>query len=185
MKSALQPIIVALVIGISVLSFSLNAIAFQFDQTEVDQDRFVAIAVPRAFGHTLVIVEQVSDRRPCWSESGSQPTIVDPLLLNFDFTGICGRATDSNGYSVRMAGTDLVLSHALSVQSTPSDILLVAQSRADVYAPPIIIGRTYGFTSGFAKIILEPGWRLTKRVYQGKTLGHIYFTSDSPASYTR
>jgi len=66
MKSALQPIIVALVIGISVLSFSLNAIAFQFDQTEVDQDRFVAIAVPRAFGHTLVIVEQVSDRRPCW-----------------------------------------------------------------------------------------------------------------------
>lgn len=128
MKSALQPIIVALVIGISVLSFSLNAIAFQFDQTEVDQDRFVAIAVPRAFGHTLVIVEQVSDRRPCWSESGSQPTIVDPLLLNFDFTGICGRATDSNGYSVRMAGTDLVLSHALSVQSTPSDILLVAQS---------------------------------------------------------
>jgi len=81
-----------------------------------------------------------------------------------------------------MAGTDLVLSHALSVQSTPSDILLVAQSRADAYAQPIIIGRTYGFTNGFAKIILEPGWRLTKRVYQGKTLGHIYFTSDSPAS---
>jgi Protein of unknown function (DUF3747). len=182
MKLALKQTITALIIGISVLSFTLNAIAVDFDQKEVDQDRFVAIAVPRAFGHTLVIVEQVSDRRPCWSESGSQPTIVDPLLLNFDFTGVCGRATDSNGYSVRMAGTDLVLSHALSVQSTPSDILLVAQSRADAYAPPIIIGRTYGFTNGFAKIILEPGWRLTKRVYQGKTLGHIYFTSDSPAS---
>ncbi|MGL6139047.1 MAG: DUF3747 domain-containing protein, partial [Planktothrix sp.] len=86
MKSALKGIIVALVIGISVLSFSLNAIAVDFDQKEVEQDRFVAIAVPRAFGHTLVIVEQVSDSRPCWSESGSQPAIVDPLLLNFDFT---------------------------------------------------------------------------------------------------
>lgn len=182
MKLALKQTMVALVLGVSVLSVTFNAIAVQFDQTEVEQDRFVAIAVPRAFGHTLVIVEQVSDSRPCWSEGGSQPTIIDPLLLNFDFTGICGRAADSNGYSVRMAGQDLALSHALSVQSTPNDILLVAQSRADAYAPPIIIGRTYGFTGGFAKIILEPGWRLTKRAYQGKTLGHIYFTSDSPAS---
>lgn len=182
MKLALKrTLILGLIIGISTLSFPRSAIAVEFDHKEVDQERFVAIAVPRAFGHTLVIVEQISDSRPCWSESGNQPTLVDPLLLNFDFTGICGRATDSNGYSVRMAGKDLALSHALSVQSTPNDIVLVAQSRANVTAPPIIIGRSYGFTNGFAKIILEPGWRLTKRVYQGKTLGHIYFTSDSPA----
>ena len=32
------------------------------------------------------------------------PTTVKPLLATFDFTGICGRYMDSNGYSVRIGG---------------------------------------------------------------------------------
>ncbi|NJK37937.1 MAG: DUF3747 domain-containing protein [Oscillatoriales cyanobacterium RM2_1_1] len=154
------------------------SIAVEFGQREVDQERFVAIAVPRRYGYSLVIVEQVSDTRPCWQESGNNPTEVDPLLLTFDFTGICGRATDSNGYSLRMGGRDLALTHTLSIQSVGGDILLVASSRVDVYAPLIIIGRTYGMSNGFTKIILEPGWRFAKRTYDNKTLGHIYFTND-------
>lgn len=179
MKLALKRTIVALAILISTVTAPIKANTVEFDQTEVDQERFVAIAVPRTFGYSLVIVEQVSDRRACWSESGTQPIEVDPLLLNFDFTGICGRATDSNGYSVRVEGQDLALSHNLSVQGTQNDILLVATPRGDFNAPPIIIGRTYGLTPRFSKIILEPGWRFTKRNYQGKTLGHIYLTYDS------
>ena len=31
------------------------------------------------------------------------------------------------------------------------------------------------------KVILEPGWRFTKRSYQGKVLGHFYFTSNQLA----
>ncbi len=159
---------------------SRSANAVEFDHTEVEQERFIAMAVPRAFGYSLVIVEQKSDTQACWSERGSSPTVVDPLLLNFDFTGICGRATDSNGYSVRMGQQDLALSHSLTVRSVENEIFLVATSRADVSAPPIIIGRSYGISNSFTKIILEPGWRFTKRSYQGKTLGHIYFTSDRP-----
>lgn len=158
---------------------AIRAETIEFGQQEVEQKRFIAIAVPRRYGYSLVVVEQVRDTRPCWQESGNAPIQVDPLLLTFDFTGICGRATDSNGYSVRMGGQDLALTHTLSVRGVGNDILLVASSRVDVYAAPIVIGRTYGVTNGFAKIVLEPGWRFTKRTYGEKTLGHVYFTHDS------
>ena len=156
-----------------------NATAVEFDHTEVEQERFIAMAVPRAFGYSLIILEQISDSQACWSERGSSPTVIDPLLVNFDFTGICGRATDSNGYSVRIGEQDLSLSHSLTVRSVEDEMFLVATSGANPEAPPIIIGRSYGMSNGFTKIILEPGWRFTKRSYQGKTLGHIYFTSDN------
>ena len=183
MKRAFQNIIPALAMTVlSSFSMASEAIAFQFDQKEVEQDRFVAIAVERNYGPTLLVLEQISDTQACWSESGYGPVEIDPLLLNFDFTGICGRATDSNGYSVRMAGQDLAMSHSLSVQKANGDILLVATSRNDPSAAPIIIGRTNGVSStGFTKIILEEGWRFTKRMYGDRVLGHFYMTSDSPA----
>jgi hypothetical protein len=157
---------------------SRSANAVEFEHTEVEQERFIAMAVPRAFGNSLIILEQISDTQACWSEHGTAPTIVDPLLIDFDFTGICGRATDSNGYSVRIGGKDLALSHSLTVRSVDNEIFLVATSHHNVETPPIVIGRSYGISNGFIKIILEPGWRFTKRSYQGKTLGHIYFTFD-------
>jgi hypothetical protein len=158
-----------------------SAIAFTFDETEINQNRVIAIAQPSALGgYQLLILEQVSDRRQCWSESGFNPVRVDPLLVTFDFTGICGRATDSNGFSIRMAGTDLALKYSLSLQTFDGNVVLVG-SPSDPQAEPIIIGRTNGNTNGFMKIILEPGWRFTKRAYQGRTLGHFYFTSDRPA----
>ena len=183
MKRAFQRIIPALAMTVlSSFSIASEAIAFQFDQKEVEQDRFVAIAVERNYGPTLLVLEQISDSQACWSESGYSPVEIDPLLLNFDFTGICGRATDSNGYSVRMAGQDLAMSHSLSVQKANGDILLVATSRNDPSAAPIIIGRTNGVSStGFTKIILEEGWRFTKRMYGDRVLGHFYMTSDFPA----
>ena len=72
--------------------------AATFDSLEVNSNNFIAVAAP--FGnnqHQLLIIEQISNRKPCWSENGSSPVTVEPLLLNFDFTGICGRSTDSNG----------------------------------------------------------------------------------------
>jgi N-acetylmuramoyl-L-alanine amidase len=79
------------------------ATAIDFGQQEVDQNRFVAVAVPH-IGNSphLVIIEQISDSQACWKESGTNPVTVDPLLLKFDFTGICRRGTDANGYSIRM-----------------------------------------------------------------------------------
>lgn len=155
--------------------------AFKFDQTEINQDKVVAIAVPRGIGgHSLLILEQVSNQKDCWKEMGATPTVVDPLLLNFDFTGICGRATDSNGYSLRMAGVDLGLEYTLSLQNSNGDIKLMATPR-NASAKPVVIGRTNGITDGMLKISLDPGWRFTKRAYQGTTLGHFYLTSDKTA----
>lgn len=179
MKNFLSRSLAALA-SLAILNFGVApaALAQYFDREEVDQSRFVAIAVPRIFGPQLLILEQKAEARSCWSESGDRPTIIEPLLLDFDFTGICGRATDSNGYSIRMADTDLGMTHALSLKAHGGEIFLLGISQVDPKAPPILIGRTYGLASGFTKIVLEPGWRFTKRSYQGRVLGHIYLTSD-------
>lgn len=160
------------------------AAAYKFDQTEIDQNSVVAVAVPRGLGgHQLLVLEQISKSRSCWSESGSNPVTIDPLLLNFDFTGLCGRATDSNGYSIRMAGTDLALKYSLSLQNNGSDVLLVGSPNDPNYQP-VVIGRTRGVTSGFMKVFLDPEWRFAKRAYDGKTLGHFYLASNKTAPGT-
>ncbi|MGL4376559.1 MAG: DUF3747 domain-containing protein, partial [Microcoleaceae cyanobacterium] len=104
-----------------------------------------------------------------------------PLLLNFNFTNDCKRATDSNGFSIRIAGEDLGLKYLLSLQKINGNILLVGSPR-DTSLKPIIIGQTKGIINDFLRIQLEPGWRFTKRAYQGQTLGHYYFTSDQPVT---
>jgi hypothetical protein len=155
-----------------------------FGQRELEQSRLIAVAAPvgNSTGHQLLILEQISDERPCWSESGSNPVIVDPLMLSFDFTGICGRSTDANGYSLRINGQDLGLSYSFKVVERPNNLVLVASlndpSNRD--APDIEIGRTNGVTNGFARIMLDPGWRFTKRTLDDRVLGHVYLTYEGP-----
>ena len=160
-----------------------SAIAAVFGQTEVDPSKFAVVASPfNNSSYQLLILEQLSDKRLCWSESGSNPTIIDPLLLSFDFTGICGRSTDSNGYSVRLAKRDFGLLLQLSVLRRDNDLVLLAVDLTDRDAPPIEVGRTNGLppAGGFAKINLSPGWRLTKRTDpNGKPMGFVYLTSDA------
>lgn len=153
--------------------------ANMFTQTEVDQSRYVVMAVPLARGgYRLLVVEQIKDTRPCWSESGSNPVVIDPLLTTFDFTGICGRATDSNGYSIRVAQQDLGLQYNLRIERGDGELLLVGSSNRG--GQRMIIGRTHGLQEGqFLKFHLEPTWRLTRRTYEGNVLGHVYFTNDS------
>lgn len=151
----------------------------KFSHEEVDQSRYVALAMPLASGrYKLLVLHQISNARPCWSENGSNPVMIDPLLVNFDFTGICGRSTDSNGYSIRVAGEDLVMRYSLTIETRNGELMLIGRGR-DSSAPEMVIGRTYGQATGFQKFILEPGWRLTRRSFNGKTLGHVYFTNDS------
>jgi N-acetylmuramoyl-L-alanine amidase len=57
-------------------------------------------------------------------------------------------------------------------------VLLGTKSR-DFNAQPIELGRSNGIGEGFVKINLDSDWRLAKRTYNGKALGHIYLTSDS------
>ncbi|WP_159790655.1 DUF3747 domain-containing protein [Sodalinema gerasimenkoae] len=157
-------------------------VAARFEQAEVDSGQFIAIAAPvgRTNGYQLLVVEQRSNSRPCWEEQGSQPTLVDPLLLEFDFTGVCGRSTDSNGYSIRAGQQDLGLRYSLQVRQRNGELVLMGiPMGGDRSLPRLQLGRTRGpADGGFYRIHLDPGWRFTRRSYQGQGLGHIYLTHD-------
>lgn len=159
-----------------------SEVAARFEQAEVDSGQFIAIAAPvgRTNGYQLLVVEQRSSSRPCWQERGSQPTLVDPLLLEFDFTGICGRSTDSNGYSIRAGQQDLGLRYSLQVRQRGGELVLMGiPMGGDRSLPRLELGRTRGPADGeFYRIYLDPGWRFTRRSYQGQGLGHIYLTHD-------
>ena len=72
-----------------------------FTTAEVDETKFVMVAAPIGSGSSsqLNIYEQRTNARPCFEMSGSAPAIVNPMLATFDFTGICNRYIDGNGYS--------------------------------------------------------------------------------------
>jgi hypothetical protein len=158
------------------IPLALPAKASQFTETAVDQTQVIAIARP--YGdkkYDLLVIEQIPNKKQCWAESGSMPVMVDPLLLNYDFTGICRRSTDSNGYSVRLDGQDYGLEYLLRIVPRGNELVLIATSRKSK-APELIIGSTQGLQAGFMKIILKPGWQFTKRTFNNKVLGHFYFS---------
>lgn len=154
-------------------------LAATFGKTAVPQNKFIAVAVPRDRGYyNLLILEQISSSKKCWKEHGSSPTEIEPLLLQFDFTGICGRSTDSNGYSIRQAGKDLGLNYQLTLQKQGDELLLLGMPSSRRLGEPMVIGRTRGMSSGLLKIHLNSGWQFAKRTYNGKTLGHIYLNTE-------
>lgn len=160
--------------------------AATFDQKELDPNRVVAVAVPLAQGdrYNLLILEQLTDAKQCWQQNPSNSSLIDPLLLQFDFTGICGRSTDSNGYSVRIAGQDRALDYRLSITKERDRLVLWAVPARNSQSPAIAIARTDTLTSGFLKLQLNSDWRFTKRTYSGKVLGHIYLTRDTEGGTT-
>lgn len=155
------------------------ASANTFGKTEVRQNNFIAVAAPvGSTRHQLLVLEQISNDRPCWQETGANPIEVDPLLLDFDFTGICGRSTDSNGYSIRVGDQDLGMQYNLRIVQDGDDMVLMGVPFSSRSGGSLEIGRARGITSGFAKLELNPGWRFSKRNYDGRTLGHVYLTND-------
>jgi N-acetylmuramoyl-L-alanine amidase len=171
MKARLSLVLTALMsLGIT------STQAANFDEQAIDQTQVIAIARPYGGNKfDLLVLEQIQGKRQCWSESGSSPVMVDPLLLNFDFTGICRRATDSNGYSIRLDGRDFGLDYILRIVERNGELYLVGTPR-DARRPELVVGRTRGMQKGFMKIILEPGWKFSRRTFQGKSLGHFYFS---------
>jgi hypothetical protein len=166
-----------------IANLPVNAVDFQ--QQEVEQNQFVAIARPYGGNkYDLLILRQIPGQRQCWQERGSNPVIIDPLLLNFDFTGSCERSTDSNGYSIRLNGQDLGLDYLLRVVERNGELVLVGTSRRNGNSEEITIGRTRGLSQGLIKIDLDGGWRFSKRAYQGRALSHVYLTGDRNAINT-
>jgi len=166
--------ILANVVAANLFSMS-SAKASTFDEKEMAQDRIIAIAAPYRHGYNLVVIEQLPGKDKCWSEEGIAPVAVDALLMNFDFSDHCRRATDGNGYSVRLGGEERGSDYLLEIVEQDNELILLATQR-DPNEPPLIIGRTNGRQEGISKIFLNPGWRFTKRSYQGKELSHFYFS---------
>jgi hypothetical protein len=146
-----------------------------YQEIELEQKDVIAVAAPFGTGkYNLLLIQQIPGKKQCWSETGDKPAKVDPLLLTFDFTGQCNRATDSNGYSIRLDSQDYGLEYLLSIVAKNGELQLIATNRKN--RAQLIVGRSYGMTDGFTKIYLNPGWRFTKRSFEGKTLGHFYFS---------
>ena len=109
-----------------------------FTAADVDESQFVMVSAPigKSARSQLNIYEQRTSARPCFAVSGASPAVVDPLLASFDFTGICNRYIDGNGYSLRIGGDDLGTHYRLSVVKSGADIELLAVPTRDAYRPP-------------------------------------------------
>ena len=154
------------------------ATATNFDEFAVDQSQFIAVAVPYNYRRfRLAIIEQVPGQQSCWRESGSNPTTVDLLLLNFDHTNSCRKAVDTNGYSLRVNGKDDKVEYVLNLVENNGKMQLVADHR-DPSKPNLIIGSTNGLREAPLKINLDPNWKFTKRLYQGSAIQHIYMSNN-------
>ncbi|BAZ45002.1 S-layer domain protein [Chondrocystis sp. NIES-4102] len=165
-------------IALSTITFPIMA---NVTEEPIVEQQIIGVAVPAgAIGYNLAVVEQIPGKQQCWSESGSQPTIVDPLWTTFDFTGSCRRSTDSNGYSVRLDGQDTSLDYLLNIIPKGEGLQLIGQNRND--NSKVVIGQTFGKADGkYLKIYLNPGWKFTKKNIDGQSLGHYFFSGDTKA----
>ncbi|MEM8502849.1 MAG: N-acetylmuramoyl-L-alanine amidase [Cyanobacteria bacterium P01_D01_bin.1] len=172
----------ATVLGASATA-STSALAQNYGEQPIAADQAIAVAEPVANGrfYRLLILEQLSDARACYEEKPGTPTVVEPLLLSFTFTGICGRSSDSNGYSVRIGDEDLSRQYRLQVTRRGDSLVLVALPGAlpgrggDL--PVLEIGRSSGVANDFVKLELDPGWRFASRTLNGQDQAHVYLSN--------
>ena len=59
------------------------------------------------------------------------------MLSTFDFSGVCNRYIDGNGYSLRIGGDDLGTRYRLSVVNTGRDMELLAPPTKNRSQPTI------------------------------------------------
>ena len=173
--------LVPLVASVCLVSPRPAAAQALFQAVGVDQTKFVIVAALIGDGSRaqLNIFEQRTAARPCFSVQGSAPAAVNPLLSNFDFTGICNRFIDGNGYSVRVGTSDLGTVYRLSVVKQANDTLLMALPTKAGAGPEMVVARTAGPGSTFLLLVPEPGWKLMRRQFGGRVLGHVSLYRDS------
>ncbi len=107
--------------------------------------------------------------------------LVDPTLNRFNFTGICGRFIDSNGFSLRVQDNDLSHTYRLRLDQKGNEVQLLASSPSQ--AAEFLVGRgtvPRRDRDLFVALKLEPGWSIRRRVFGGRSLSHIYFSNAEP-----
>lgn len=95
-----------------------------------------------------------------------------------DFSGLCGRATDTNGYAIRAAGEQIRYDPVFKEEDGVL-VLYAEPSRFLRGAEKFIIGQTDGISpTGYTQVTLKPGWRLTRKTVDGSPKGLMYLTND-------
>jgi hypothetical protein len=156
-----------------------------FDAQPVDPRRYAVLGRPLGNGEwNLLVLEQILPGQPCWQQRPDG--LVDPSLNRFDYTGICGRYLDSNGYSLRLANREgpALGGGALRLRLQQSGAELQLLATAPELARELLVGRApipSRDRSGFVALRLAPGWELQRRSYQGQALNHLYFAHPSSA----
>jgi hypothetical protein len=149
--------------GLPLVQPGLAMAAGLFQSTDVDAERFAVLAKPVGDSDwTLLVLEQLAAQPSCWQ---ARPDgLVDPTLNRFDYTGICNRYLDSNGYSLRVADQDLGTTYSLRLQQVGSRLELqaISSNSSDI----LLVGRAdipLRDRDGFVALKLEPGWDLKRR----------------------
>ncbi|NBQ21853.1 MAG: DUF3747 domain-containing protein [Synechococcaceae bacterium WB6_3B_236] len=141
-----------------------------FSSAPLDQQRFVVLGQPLAQGGwKLLVLEQIRQSPQCWQRRADG--LIDPSLINFDFSGICSRYIDSNGYSLRLGQRDHALSHDLRLIPEGRQLLLLGLPRRG--GDGVLIAQR---ADAFVALRFEPGWELSRRTYNGQALSHVYFS---------
>lgn len=169
------------VAGTSALGLASAATAMAlFDSRPLDGSRFAVLAKPVGSNDwTLLVLEQIQPQPLCWQ---TRPDgLIDPALNRFDFTGICSRYLDSNGYSLRIGADDMASRYRLRLEQRGTSLALLAMNPNE--PSQLLVGRgtvPQRDRDGFVQIQLAPGWQLERRLYRQQTLSHVYFANATP-----
>jgi hypothetical protein len=151
-----------------------------FNSAPVEASSFAVLARPVAEDDwNLVVLEQLRPRPFCWTPRPDG--LVDPSLNRFNYTGICGRFVDSNGYSLRIGEVDLGHAYRLRLERRGNTLQLLATTAAR--GAELVVGQ--GSLSRrdrdlFVPLQLEPGWELRRRTFGERSLNHVYFSNGQP-----
>ncbi len=152
------------------------ATATDFSTAELDQDTVISVAIPSGslIPYKLWLVRETQPGATCFTVSGSNPGIVDPL---WQTNSGCSAGFSSNLFSIRVDGENLRNQYSLDIVEREGELLLVGRP---LRGRSLVIGRTGGITpNDFLEIQLEPGWRITQRVFEDSRLSHFYYTNDA------
>jgi N-acetylmuramoyl-L-alanine amidase len=150
--------------------------AADFDAVEVNESSIISVAIPGGslIPYKLLLARETQPGANCFSVSGSNPGIVEPL---WQVNSGCGVGFDSNAYSIRVQGEELRGQYSLVVEERNGELVLVGKP---LRGRSFVIGRTGGIVpGGFMEIDLDPGWRITQRSFEGSRLSHFYYTNDA------
>ena len=164
----------ACAVGLAAIAGSLPGLTRAlFDSRPLNQERFAILA--QAVGTDrwkLLVLEQIKTRPLCWEER--QDGLMNPSLNNFDFTGICSRYLDSNGYSLRTSGTDADKRYRLRLNQSRNGLTL--QAMDSLRGGGITVARARNVRrdkNAFVKLTFEHGWSLERSSYKGTTISHV------------